>query len=53
MTILLVEQNARKALQFSDRAYVIEHGHVVTEGSSRDLARNDDVIAHYMGTGGH
>lgn len=53
MTILLVEQNARKALQFSDRAYVIEHGRVVTEGTSSDLARNDDILAHYMGTGGH
>lgn len=53
MTILLVEQNARKALQFSDRAYVIEHGRVVTEGVSSDLARNDDILAHYMGTGGH
>ena len=53
MTILLVEQNARKALQFSDRAYVIEHGRVVTQGSSSELAHNDDILAHYMGTGGH
>ncbi len=53
MTILLVEQNARKALQYSDRAYVIEHGHVVIEGSSQDLVRDDTVISHYMGTGAH
>ncbi|WP_220180964.1 ABC transporter ATP-binding protein [Paracoccus versutus] len=53
MTILLVEQNARKALQVSDRAYVIEHGHVVAEGPSRRLAQDDGVIAHYLGTGGH
>lgn len=53
MTILLVEQNARKALQYSDRAYVIEHGRMVIEGNSQDLVRDDTIISHYMGTGAH
>jgi len=53
MTILLVEQNARKALQVSDRAYVIEQGHFVATDSSANLAQDGRVIAHYLGTGTH
>ncbi len=48
-TILLVEQNARKALQASNRAYVLELGKVVLEGSSAELLKSDDVRKVYLG----
>jgi branched-chain amino acid transport system ATP-binding protein len=51
LTILLVEQNARKALDSTDRAYVIEQGRVVHEGVSAELAKDPAVIAHYLGQG--
>ncbi len=47
--ILLVEQNARKALAIADRAYVLEHGRVVLEGAARDLYRNESVVNAYLG----
>lgn len=47
--VLLVEQNARLALGISDRAYVLERGHVVLEGPSRDLARSEKVKKAYLG----
>ena len=49
LTILLVEQNARKALQFTDRAYVLDQGRIVFEGASDALAADPGVIAHYLG----
>jgi branched-chain amino acid transport system ATP-binding protein len=49
LTILLVEQNARQALRASDRAYVLEQGRVVHEGTSAALAADPGVIAHYLG----
>jgi len=49
MTILLVEQNARQALNASARAYVLEQGRIVAEGPSAALARDPAVIAHYLG----
>jgi branched-chain amino acid transport system ATP-binding protein len=49
LTILLVEQNARQALDATDRAYVIEQGRVVHEGPSETLSNDPDVIAHYLG----
>ncbi len=49
LTILLVEQNARQALNSTDRAYVIEQGRVVHEGDSETLAKDPTVIAHYLG----
>jgi branched-chain amino acid transport system ATP-binding protein len=49
LTILLVEQNARQALAITHRAYVIEQGRIVHEGPSAALARDPDVIAHYLG----
>ena len=49
LTILLVEQNARLALEATDRALVLEGGSVVHEGASAALARDPDVIAHYLG----
>jgi len=48
-TILLVEQNARLALQFAQRGYVLENGNLVLAGTSEDLARNPDVKRAYLG----
>jgi len=48
-TILLVEQNARLALKFAQRGYVIENGHMALEGSSDALLNNPDVIKAYLG----
>ncbi len=48
-TILLVEQNARLALKFAQRGYVMENGEIVLEGESRDLAENPDVKKAYLG----
>jgi branched-chain amino acid transport system ATP-binding protein len=52
MAVLLVEQNARLALDFADRAYVMENGRVVLQGSSRELAADPDVQASYLGVAG-
>jgi branched-chain amino acid transport system ATP-binding protein len=48
-TILLVEQNARMALQFAKRGYVLENGSVVLEGASKDLLDNPLVKSAYLG----
>lgn len=48
-TILLVEQNARAALDLADRAYVLESGQVVLAGPSRELAADERVQAAYLG----
>ena len=48
-TILLVEQNARMALQFAKRGYVLENGNVVLEGASKDLLDNPLVKSAYLG----
>ena len=48
-TILLVEQNARLALQFAQRGYVIETGRLVMAGASQDLLENPDVKKAYLG----
>ena len=48
-TILLVEQNARMALQFARRGYVLESGNLVLEGESADLLANPDVKKAYLG----
>ncbi len=47
--ILLVEQNARLALQFSNRGYVLENGNLVLEGPSRDLLEDPEVQKAYLG----
>ncbi len=49
VTILLVEQNAMKALEVSDRAYVISTGEIVLEGKSKELMQNDAVKKAYLG----
>ena len=48
-TILLVEQNARMALQFAQRGYVLETGNIVLEDASEALADNPDVKKAYLG----
>jgi branched-chain amino acid transport system ATP-binding protein len=48
-TILLVEQNARKALQLAHRGYVFERGQVVLSGSSQELTGNEEVRKAYLG----
>lgn len=48
-TILLVEQNARMALQFAKRGYVLENGNLVLEGDSEDLLNDPDVKKAYLG----
>jgi branched-chain amino acid transport system ATP-binding protein len=47
--VLLVEQNANAALRHSNRAYVLETGHVALEGSSADVAANPKVKEAYLG----
>lgn len=48
-TILLVEQNAEMALQIADRAYVMESGKIVVEGTGEDLAKSDKIKKAYLG----
>jgi branched-chain amino acid transport system ATP-binding protein len=50
VAILLVEQNARKALKAASRAYILELGKMVVSGSSADLAQDPRVRAAYLGT---
>ena len=49
LTILLVEQNAHRALQVTSRAYLLEHGELAFQGNSADLINDEKVIAHYLG----
>jgi branched-chain amino acid transport system ATP-binding protein len=53
IAILLVEQNARAALDIADHGYVLEMGEVVLEGPSGALADDPRIIATYLGTGRH
>jgi branched-chain amino acid transport system ATP-binding protein len=48
-TVLLVEQNARKALEIADRGYVIETGSITLEGSAQELRANKKVEEAYLG----
>jgi branched-chain amino acid transport system ATP-binding protein len=47
--VLLVEQNARLALQFAGRGYVLENGNLVLQGNSRDLLEDPEVKRAYLG----
>jgi branched-chain amino acid transport system ATP-binding protein len=49
MTIVLVEQNLKKALELAQRGYVIETGRITVSGSSADLTGNDAIRAAYLG----
>ena len=48
-TVLLVEQNAKKALSIADRAYVLETGNIVLDGKASDLLDNDSIKKAYLG----
>ena len=48
-TVLLVEQNAKKALSIADRGYVLETGNIVLEGKASDLLNNDSIKKAYLG----
>ena len=48
-TVLLVEQNAKKALSIADRAYVLETGKIVLEGKASDLLNNEAIKKAYLG----
>ncbi len=50
-TVLMVEQNVRKALAAADRGYVLERGRVVAEGAAAELARSSRVRQAYLGQG--
>jgi branched-chain amino acid transport system ATP-binding protein len=49
VSLLIVEQNARVALQVADHAYVIENGSVALSGPAGELARDPRVAAAYLG----
>ncbi|WP_462324525.1 ABC transporter ATP-binding protein [Desulfoplanes sp.] len=49
MTILLIEQNARLALQFAHRGYVMDTGEIVARGTARELSENPEVKKAYLG----
>lgn len=49
VTIFLIEQNARQALDLADRAYILEQGRVVGTGTGRELLHNDEVRQAYLG----
>ncbi|OZI39209.1 ABC transporter ATP-binding protein [Bordetella genomosp. 1] len=53
VSILLVEQNARAALQVADYGYVLETGEIILHGPARELAGNPRVIESYLGLGKH
>lgn len=48
-TVLLVEQNAKKALSIADRAYVLETGRIVLEGDAKVLMNDDSIKKAYLG----
>lgn len=50
-SVLLVEQNASMALSVSNRAYVLESGRIVKEGTADDLLEDDDIREFYLGVG--
>jgi branched-chain amino acid transport system ATP-binding protein len=52
VSILLVEQNARAALQVADHAYVMELGEITAQGPAAELAANPVIVESYLGLGG-
>lgn len=51
LTVLVIEQNARRALDIADHGYIMEQGRIVLEGSAADLKENPDVKEFYLGLG--
>jgi len=52
VSVLLIEQNARAALQIADRGYVLEMGAVALQGDAEDLLHDRRIIETYLGLGG-
>ncbi|UJP08741.1 ABC transporter ATP-binding protein [Microbacterium sp. KUDC0406] len=50
-TVLLVEQNARRALQAADEGHILQNGEIARSGKASDLLADDDIIQAYLGTG--
>ena len=48
-TVLVVEQNAKKALSIADRAYVLETGNIVAEGEGKKLMNDENIKKAYLG----
>jgi branched-chain amino acid transport system ATP-binding protein len=53
VSILLVEQNARAALEVADHAYVMELGAITQQGSPAEIARDPRLVESYLGLGGN
>jgi branched-chain amino acid transport system ATP-binding protein len=51
LTVLVIEQNARRALEVADHGYIMEQGRIVLEGSAQELQQNPDVKEFYLGLG--
>ncbi len=51
LTVLVIEQNARRALDIADHGYIMEQGRIVLEGAAADLKENPDVKEFYLGLG--
>ena len=51
ITVLVVEQNARRALEVADHGYILEQGRIVLEGPAAELVENPDVKEFYLGLG--
>jgi branched-chain amino acid transport system ATP-binding protein len=49
LTVLLIEQNVNYALELASRAYVLENGRIVMQGSSEELAKSEHIKKHYLG----
>ena len=49
VTVLLVEQNAQKALSIADRAYVLETGNIILQGDAKELMNDESVKKAYLG----
>jgi branched-chain amino acid transport system ATP-binding protein len=49
--VLVIEQNARRALEVAHHGYIMEQGHIVLEGPAAELRANPDVKEFYLGLG--
>ena len=49
ITVFMVEQNVRQTLVVADRAYVLENGKIILEGTGKDLLQNKQVKSAYLG----